>query len=42
MLDLFLNNANELIGDIRIGGCLGCSENAVMEFTLLRNMGQTE
>ena len=42
ILDLLLTNANELIGDIRIGGCLGCSDHAMVEFTLRRALRQVE
>jgi len=42
ILDLLLTNANELIGDIRIGSCLGCSDHAMVEFTHPRDMGQTK
>jgi len=38
ILDLLLTNANGLIDDIRIGGCLGCSDHAVFEFLLWRDM----
>ena len=41
-LDLLLTNANELIGDTRIGGCLGCSDHAMVEFTLQRDMRQAK
>ena len=34
VLDLLLTNANALIGDIRIGGCQGCSDHAMAEFIL--------
>ena len=37
MLDLLLTN-----GDIRIGGCLGCSYHAMVEFTLQRDMRQVK
>ena len=37
-----LTNANELIGDISIGGCLGCSDRAIAEFMLWRNMRQAK
>jgi len=40
-LDLLLTSGNELIGDIRIGGCLGCNDYAMVEFTILKNMEQT-
>ena len=39
MLDLLLTNTVQLIGDIRIGGCLGCSDHALVEFVILRNVG---
>ena len=40
VLDLFLTNANELISDIRTGGCPGCSDHAIVEFMLQRDMRQ--
>lgn len=42
VLDLLLARANELIDDIRIGGCLGCTNHEVVVFTLLRDMGQAK
>lgn len=42
MLDLLFTSAIELIGDIKTRGCLGCSDLAVVEFTLLGDMGQME
>jgi len=42
MLDLLLTNANELIGDIKIGGCLGCSDHAMVEFMPQRDMRQAK
>ena len=42
ILDLLLISVNEMIGDIRIGGCLGCSEHATVEFMLWRNMTQAK
>ena len=41
VLDLLLTKANELIGDVRISVCLGYSDHAMVEFTLLKDMGQT-
>jgi len=38
MADLLLTYISELIGDIRFGGCLGCSDHAMVE--LLRDIGQ--
>ena len=38
ILDLLLTSANELIGNIRIGGCLGCSDHGMVEFILQREM----
>ena len=37
MLDLLHTNVSDLIGGIRIGGCLGCSDHEMEEFTLLRD-----
>ena len=42
MLDLLLPNMRKLIGDIRIGGCLGCSHHAVVQFKLLRDIRQAK
>jgi len=33
-------NASELIGGIKTGGSLGCSNHALVEFTVLRDMGK--
>ena len=40
ILDMLLTNSNDLIGDIRIGGCLDCSDHAMVEFTPQRDMRQ--
>jgi len=37
ILDLLLTSANELTGDIRLGGCLGCSGQAMVKFILRRD-----
>lgn len=37
-----LTSTSELIADTRIGGCLGCHDNVIVEFTLLRDIGQTK
>jgi len=42
ILDLLLTDANELIGDIRIGGCLGCNDDTMIEFMVWRNMRQAK
>lgn len=42
MLELLIINASELTGDIRIGGCMGCSDHEVVEFTLLRDICQAK
>ena len=42
VLDLLLTHINEPIGDIRIGGCLGCSNHAMVEFTLRRALRQVK
>jgi len=35
-----LTNASELIGDIKTGGSLSCSDHAPVEFMLLRDVGR--
>jgi len=35
-----LTNASELIGDVKTGGSLGCSDHVLVEFTVLRHMGK--
>jgi len=42
MLKLLLTSMSELIGDIRIGSCLHCSDHAMAELTLLRDIGQAK
>ncbi|GAB0186222.1 mitochondrial enolase superfamily member 1 [Grus japonensis] len=39
---LLVSNASELICDVKIGGSLGCSDHALVEFTVLRDMGQVK
>lgn len=38
----YSTSASELIDDTRVGGCLECSDNVIMEFALLRDIGQTK
>ncbi|PKU34748.1 ubiquitin carboxyl-terminal hydrolase 4 [Limosa lapponica baueri] len=40
ILDLLVTNASELISDIKTGGSLGCSDYALVEFAVLRDMSQ--
>ncbi|PKU39217.1 hypothetical protein llap_10482 [Limosa lapponica baueri] len=40
MLDLLVTSASELISDIKIGGSLSCSDHALVESTVLGDMGQ--
>jgi len=40
ILDLMPTNASELIGDMKTGGSLGCSDHALVEFTVLRDVGK--
>jgi len=40
VLDLMVTNASEVISDIKIGGSMGYSDHAVVEFTVLRDMGK--
>jgi len=35
-----LTNARELISDVKTGGSLGCSDHALVQFTVLRDMGK--
>ncbi|KAM6104739.1 LOW QUALITY PROTEIN: ankyrin repeat domain-containing protein 31 [Pterocles gutturalis] len=42
ILDLVVTNTSELIGDIKIGGSLGCSDHALVEFTVLEDCGSGE
>ena len=42
ILDLLVTSASELISDIKIGGSLGCGDHALVEFTVLRDMGQVK
>lgn len=38
LLDLLLTNTEEIIEEVKIGGSLGCSDRALVEFTVYRNM----
>jgi len=40
VLDLLHTNTSELIGDIRIGGCLGSRDLAMLDIALLRDIRQ--
>jgi len=42
ILDLEVTNASELVGDVKIGGSLGCSDHALVELTLRREMRITK
>jgi len=42
MLDLLVTNASELIRDAMSGGSLGCSDHALVECAVLRDMGQAK
>ena len=37
-----VTNASELVGDVKIGGSLGCSDHALVELMLLREMETTK
>ncbi|PKU36007.1 nedd4-binding protein 2-like 2 [Limosa lapponica baueri] len=41
ILDLIVTNTSELIRDVKIGGNLGCSDHALVEFTVLRDTCRT-
>jgi len=38
LLDLMFTNAEDIIKDIKIGVSLGCSNRALSEFVILRNV----
>jgi len=40
ILDLLVTNARELMGDVKFEGSLGCSDHSLVEFAVLRDMGQ--
>ena len=37
-LDLLLTNEEEIIKDVNVGGSLGCSDHALVEFVILRDV----
>ena len=39
LLDLVLTNEEESIREVKIGGSLGCSDHALVEFVILKNAG---
>jgi len=39
LLDLVFTNAEESIREVKIGGSLGCSDHALVEFVILKNVG---
>ena len=42
ILDLLVTSASELIGDVMTGGSLGCSDHALVDFAVLRHVGQAK
>jgi len=42
ILDLRVTNVGELISDVKTGGSLGCSDHALVEFTVLRDTGKAK
>jgi len=42
ILDLLVTNAREIIGDIKTEGSLSCSDHALVELAVLRDMGQAK
>ena len=42
IMDLMVMIASELIGEIRIGSSVGCSDQALVEFAVRRDMGHTK
>lgn len=41
-MDLLVTSVSEVIRDIEIGGSLGCSNHVLVEFEVLRVMGQAK
>ena len=39
LLDLILTNTEKSIREVKIGGSLGCSDHALVEFVILKNVG---
>ena len=42
LLHLLLTNSEELKGEVKTGGSLGCSDHALVEFMILRDIGQAK
>ena len=42
LLDLLLTNVKEIIKGVNVGGSLGCSDHALAEFVILRDVGLTK
>lgn len=42
LVDLLLTNMDELVRDVKTGDSLDCSDHAVVEFTVLRDMRQAK
>ena len=42
ILDLLATTRSELIGDVSIGGILGCSDDALVRFAVLRDKGHAK
>ncbi|GAB0209097.1 hypothetical protein GRJ2_003375400 [Grus japonensis] len=41
LLDLVLTNKEGLVGDVKVGGSLGCSDHEMVEFRILRGRSRT-
>lgn len=42
LLDLLLTNTDELIREVKTGGILGCSDHALLELMISRDIGQAK
>ena len=40
LLDLVLTNKEGLVGDVKVGGSLGCSDDEMVEFRILHGGGR--
>jgi len=39
LLDLVLSHAEEMVREVKVGGSVGCSSHALVEFVVSRNVG---
>lgn len=42
LLGLLLVNSEDIIGEVNVGGSLGCSDHSLVELSILRDIGQVK